>query len=81
MISPLVTDRISNALRRAYEDKRHATKLVARDIGGDPRAVRAWMAAECAPSAAALIELMSMCDELDREVGLMVAEARERRKK
>lgn len=71
-----VTARISETLKRVYADTRNATKSVARAIGRDPRAVKAWMHGECAPSLASAIELAAHCDELADEINRLILERR-----
>lgn len=72
----VVANRISTVLKAAYSEQRNAIKRIANKIGRDPRAVKAWMHGECAPSLASAIELAAQCDALAAEINRLIEERR-----
>ena len=75
----VISDRISETLRREYAPYRYAEKLLARKVHASPRAVRNWFSGICAPRAAELVRLMAESEELEREVARLIQELRETR--
>ena len=70
------TSRVSGVLRQAFSSHRNATKIIAQRIGRDPRAVKAWLCGECAPSLNAALSLAAECDDLADEINRIIQERR-----
>lgn len=74
-----VAQRISAALRRQFGDLRHATKVVAAQIGADPRALKNWLYGRNAPQLADALKLAIECDEVAAEIMKIIAEGKAKR--
>ena len=70
----VVTARVSSVLRAAFGEQRNVCKRIGNTINRNPRAIKAWMNGECAPSLAAAIELAAHCDELAAEINRLIDE-------
>lgn len=67
---------LGRVIRAVHGEKRNAVKNIARRIGRDPRAVKAWMAGDCAPQFDALIDLCADSGEIAAFVQVLIAERR-----
>ncbi len=66
-----VAARVSAALHRSFDNRRHAAKTIAATVQASPRAVEAWLQGESAPRAAELIRLCAAFDEVFEVVCLL----------
>jgi hypothetical protein len=75
-MSVTYNDAVLGYIRREFAPLKHAAELLARAAGATPRAAKAWLAGEHAPSGEKLLNLLAECKPLADEIFRIVEERR-----